>query len=154
MTEKLQPSGLSAILCADWGKEAGKRAVFVADISARVVKRVSRRDWSVDTVLAEAERWKSRGTVLVTFDAPLGVPASLPRSRCTKLARDIQACAPSTECGVLTTASNMLFADGRDGPRFISHSNLPSPAFKATNCPSTLRWFPVSTDASMRLFDR
>jgi|ERR1019366_1847226 hypothetical protein len=76
MTERLQHRGLSAILSADWGKQAGKRAVFVADIPDRIVRRISRRDWSVDTVLAEAGRWTSRGTVLVTFDAPLGVPES------------------------------------------------------------------------------
>jgi transposase len=76
MNGNAETASLAAIVCADWGKEAGKRAVFVADFISRAVRRLSRRDWSVNTVLAEAERWKSRGTVLVTFDAPLGVPES------------------------------------------------------------------------------
>ena len=67
---------LSAILCADWGKEFPKRAVYVADVSARVVRWVSADGWSVAAVLAEAERWTSTGSVLAAFDAPLGVPES------------------------------------------------------------------------------
>ena len=71
-----QPRRLSAILCADWGKEFSKRAVYAADVSARVVRRVSGDGWSVAGVLAEAQRWTSTGSVLATFDAPLGVPES------------------------------------------------------------------------------
>ena len=67
---------LSAILCADWGKAFPKRAVYVADVSTRVVRRVSAAGWSVGRVLEEAERWTSTGTVLATFDAPFGVPES------------------------------------------------------------------------------
>jgi hypothetical protein len=67
---------VSAILCADWGKEFPKRAVYVADVSARVVRRVSANGWSVAGVLEEAERRSSTGSVLATFDAPLGVPES------------------------------------------------------------------------------
>ena len=66
----------SAILCADWGKEVGKRAVYVADVSARAVRRADARVWSVGAVLKEAERWALNGPVLATFDAPLGVPES------------------------------------------------------------------------------
>ena len=73
---RVRPPGLAAILCADWGKENHKRAVYLADIAGRSVRRVEGTDWSVPTVTAAAERWKSGGTVLVTFDAPLGVPAS------------------------------------------------------------------------------
>ena len=67
---------LSAILCADWGKEFSKRAVYAADISARVIRRVPSDGWSVAGVLAEAQRWILTGSVLATFDAPLGVPDS------------------------------------------------------------------------------
>ncbi len=67
---------LSAILCADWGKEFPKRSVYVADVSARVVRRVAAKGWSVAGVLDEAERWTSTGAVLATFDVPLGVPES------------------------------------------------------------------------------
>ena len=66
----------SAILCADWGKASAKRAVYVADIASRVVRRVPGRNWSVAGVLGEAERWTSTRSVLVTFDAPLGAPLS------------------------------------------------------------------------------
>jgi hypothetical protein len=67
---------LSAILCADWGKDFPKRAIYVADVAARAVRRVSANGWSVAGVLEEAERWSSTGSVLATFDAPLGVPES------------------------------------------------------------------------------
>lgn len=76
MTSGASTGPLSAILCADWGKESSKRAVYAADVSARVVRRVSGDGWSVARVLAEAQRWTSTGSVLATFDAPLGVPES------------------------------------------------------------------------------
>jgi len=76
MTTGASTGPLSAILCADWGKEFSKRAVYAADVSARVVRRVSGDGWSVAGVLAEAQRWTSTGSVLATFDAPLGVPES------------------------------------------------------------------------------
>jgi hypothetical protein len=76
MTSETPARKLSAVLCADWGKEFPKRTVYVADVSARVVRRVSANGWSVAGVLEEAERWISTGSVLATFDAPLGVPAS------------------------------------------------------------------------------
>ena len=66
----------SAILCADWGKENRKRVVYVADVSARVVRRVDASAWSLGAVLAETERWARTGPVLATFDLPLGVPES------------------------------------------------------------------------------
>lgn len=76
MTSGASTGRLSAILCADWGKALSKRAVYVADVSARVVRRVPGAEWAVAGVLAEAERWTSTGSVLATFDAPLGVPDS------------------------------------------------------------------------------
>jgi hypothetical protein len=76
---KVETSGLSTILCADWGKESRKRSVYVAEIGARTVRRLAASEWSVTTVLAEAENWTTDGSVLVTFDAPLGVPETYPR---------------------------------------------------------------------------
>src|SRR5439155_21896838 len=76
MTNGIQPRKLSAILCADWGKESPKRAVYVADVESRIVRRLPAVAWSVAGVIAEAERWTSTGSVLATFDAPLGVPES------------------------------------------------------------------------------
>lgn len=69
-------SRLSAILCADWGKEPVKRAVYVADVAARVVRRLPGKAWSLAGLFTEAQRWKSTGSVLVTVDAPVGVPES------------------------------------------------------------------------------
>ena len=76
MTNGTQPRKLSAILCADWGKESPKGAVYVAEVESRIIRRLCAAGWSVAGVLAEAERWTSTGSVLATFDAPLGVPES------------------------------------------------------------------------------
>jgi hypothetical protein len=99
----IQAAGLSAIMCADWGKENRKRALYVADIASRIVERVSGQDWSVATVLGEAERRAAKGSVLVTFDAPLGVPesylaaaAGVQSWRVPKTFLDLLACACST----------------------------------------------------------
>ena len=67
---------LSAVLCADWGKELKKRAVYVADVSTRIVRRVPLKGWTAAGVLEEAKRRSLGGSVLATFDAPLGVPES------------------------------------------------------------------------------
>lgn len=64
------------MLCADWGKEPNKRAVYAAHVSARVVRRVESAAWTVAGALAEAARWTKDGPVLLAFDAPLGVPSS------------------------------------------------------------------------------
>jgi hypothetical protein len=66
----------STILCADWGKESAKRAVFLADVDGRVVRRVPGEAWSLARLLEEAQRFTLIGSVLVTVDAPLGVPES------------------------------------------------------------------------------
>lgn len=79
----------SAILCADWGKEARKRAVYVGDVSTRVVRRVSADRWTLATVLDEARRRTGAGPVVAAFDVPLGVP----RSYLNALAR-LQGAAP------------------------------------------------------------
>ncbi|HLT30948.1 MAG TPA: hypothetical protein VK013_12985 [Myxococcaceae bacterium] len=72
------------ILCCDWSKEASGRAVYVADVAARTVRHVglepSRRPdggaWTFEATLAHARILRREGPVLLTFDAPLGVPAS------------------------------------------------------------------------------
>jgi hypothetical protein len=73
MPHTLRPS---AILCADWGKQAHKRAVYVAEVDARRIKRVPNASWSFGAVLDEAARWTDDGSVLVTFDVALGLPES------------------------------------------------------------------------------
>ena len=66
-----------AILCADWGKAARKRAVYAANVRQRLVYRLSPgTGWSVGAILAEAERLSRDGPVLAAFDAPLGLPES------------------------------------------------------------------------------
>ena len=75
MTES-QPLTVSAVLCADWGKEVSKRAVFVADVSKRLVQRLRPATWTFEEVLRHAQPWAERGSVLVAFDAPFGVSTS------------------------------------------------------------------------------
>ena len=44
------------ILCADWGKAANKRAVFVADAADRpIVRRLSHPGWTLSSLLQEAD---------------------------------------------------------------------------------------------------
>ena len=112
MTIEAPANKLSAILCADWGKSLPKRAVYVADVSARVVRRVSALGWSVARVLEEAGRWTSSGSVLATFDAPLGVPESY----LTALSR-----LPHAE--PMTTFLDLL-ARVRSIPRFFDGSSV------------------------------
>jgi hypothetical protein len=112
MTNETETRKLSAILSADWGKEPQKRAVYVADVSARVVRRVSSDRWSVAGVLAEARRWTSTGSVLATFDAPLGVPDSY----LTALSR-------LTGAQPLTTFLDLL-GHARSMPRFYDASTV------------------------------
>lgn len=66
-----------SILCADWGKTRSKRALYVADVSTRSIRRMkSDAGWSVGEILARTEQQSSRGPVLVGFDVPFGVPHS------------------------------------------------------------------------------
>lgn len=103
MTTGASTRTLAAILCADWGKEFSKRAVYAADVSARVVRRVSGGGWSVAGVLAEADRWTSTGSVLAAFDTPHGVP----ESHLTALGRLLGAAPLKTFLDLLTRARSM-----------------------------------------------
>ncbi len=77
MTPQPRPAPApQAILCADWGKNIRKRAVFVADVFSRSVRRAAPRAWSLATVLEEANTRTGCGPVLATFDLPLSAPAS------------------------------------------------------------------------------
>jgi hypothetical protein len=63
----------AAILCADWAKDAGKRAVWVADVDARTIGRVAAHEtWTFGSLIDHAER--RRRPVLVAMDVVLGVP--------------------------------------------------------------------------------
>jgi hypothetical protein len=65
----------TTILCADWSKVAAKRAVWAAVVSAQpVVRRVHRTNWTVASLMEEAERQADSGPVLAAVDVPLGVP--------------------------------------------------------------------------------
>ena len=66
----------AAIACGDWGKHSGKRAVHVADIPARAVRRMNRGTWSFNTVDDTPYKAGTELPVLVAFDAPRGVPRS------------------------------------------------------------------------------
>jgi hypothetical protein len=67
---------LSAVICADWGKESRKRSVYLADVAQRTIRRLESDAWILTVILRSAEMWASRGTVMVAIDAPLGIPAS------------------------------------------------------------------------------
>ena len=60
---------LSAVICADWGKESRKRSVYVQ----RTIRRLESDAWTLTGILRNAEMWASRGTVVVAIDAPLGI---------------------------------------------------------------------------------
>ena len=60
---------------ADWGKNAGKRSVHVADLPGRRIWREEYSGWTLTTLLKLAGKLARRGSVLVGIDAALGVPA-------------------------------------------------------------------------------
>ncbi len=93
----------SSILCADWGKESAKRAVYLADTAARVIRRMPGEGWSVLRLLEEAQRFTSMGSALVTVDAPLGVP----ESHLTALKRVLSGQPPTTFLELLASAAFM-----------------------------------------------
>jgi hypothetical protein len=64
------------LLCADWSKEPKGRALFVADVKNREVRRVREFPLTIDSALARAREFAKRGTVLLSFDVPLGLPHS------------------------------------------------------------------------------
>ena len=73
----------SAILCADWSKQPTKREVYAAWPAERRVSRLlpPAGGWTVALVLAAAEGLRAlAGSVLVGFDAPIGVPESFLRA--------------------------------------------------------------------------
>ena len=61
---------------ADWSKEPGKRAVYVADLREHRIFREARSDWRFDSLMALAEELSAEGSVLVGVDVVLGVPRS------------------------------------------------------------------------------
>src|SRR5690606_21841782 len=80
----MTPTAPRFIVCCDWSKEATGRAVFVADLPARTVRYVGPdpkhtqdgEPWSFEAALSLARSLRQEGPVLLTFDAPLGVPQS------------------------------------------------------------------------------
>ena len=64
-------------LAADWAKDSLKRSVYLADVSKRVVRRMTPdMPWTLGRVLALGETLSVDGPVVVGFDVPLGVPES------------------------------------------------------------------------------
>ena len=72
------------ILCCDWSKEPSGRAVYVADADTKSVRHVGPdpsqtpdgTPWTFEAALAHARMLRREGPVLLTFDAPLGLPRS------------------------------------------------------------------------------
>jgi len=109
-SHRLKPT---SILCADWGKEAHKRAVFVADVNDKpIVRRVLRQEWTFAAVMKEAELLASTGPVLVALDVPLGVPSGFLDT------------VRSSGVGALTSFLDLLLATA-SWPRFFDASQHP-----------------------------
>ena len=68
------------IVCADWSKDPAKRAVWTAEPATKEIRRVEPmlgEPWTVARILENTTRLVgSTGSALVSFDAPIGVPAS------------------------------------------------------------------------------
>lgn len=66
---------LRAIFCADWSGNSARRAAYVADVPARVVRRAGHGPFALQALLNAAAAYE--GEVLVGIDAPFGAPRSL-----------------------------------------------------------------------------
>lgn len=66
------------ILSADWSIRPCKRAVYLADVGQRSVRRIecAASGWSLTTLMDRAATLGAGGSVLVVIDVPLGVPRS------------------------------------------------------------------------------
>jgi hypothetical protein len=72
------------LLSIDWSKDWKNRAVYLLDTQERCIRPAGaspretpdRHPWTVASTLAFARSLAVRGTVLLAYDAPLGVPAS------------------------------------------------------------------------------
>ena len=64
------------LLCADWSKEQRGRALYVANVPAREARRVQIYPLTLESALAYADELAKEGRVLLSFDLPLGLPAS------------------------------------------------------------------------------
>ncbi|MYE23204.1 MAG: hypothetical protein F4Y01_04580 [Gammaproteobacteria bacterium] len=67
---------IAYVLSADWGKAAGKRAVYVAEVGARSIGRCKppTGGWTAKALLRVAEGLSRHGAVLVGVDVVLGLP--------------------------------------------------------------------------------
>jgi hypothetical protein len=70
------PLDSASFVFADWGKEAAKRAAWVADVASRNVRPLPHRQWSLHALLEVARERRGQGPVLIAIDAVLGVPAA------------------------------------------------------------------------------
>jgi hypothetical protein len=67
------------ILAADWGMEAGKRTVYAAEVSSRVVRRVlPNKPWTLAGVLDVAMSMAATGSVVAVPESFLNVAAAIP----------------------------------------------------------------------------
>jgi hypothetical protein len=65
----------TSFISADWSKDTRKRSVHVADVGARTITAEHRHSWTLEELLALAQRLSEQGPVLVGMDLALGVPA-------------------------------------------------------------------------------
>jgi hypothetical protein len=71
-------AGLDVVVCADWSMGRERRAACVADMASRVVSALPppADGWTVGALLQATETLAPGRSVLLAFDAPLGVPRS------------------------------------------------------------------------------
>jgi hypothetical protein len=64
------------LLCADWSNEQKGRALYLAEVQERELRRVNESRLSIDSALAYARELAKKGNVLLSFNLPLGLPHS------------------------------------------------------------------------------
>ena len=72
----ISPLDFASFVFADWGKDAAKRAAWVADVASRNVRPLPHRQWSLPALLEVARERRGQGPVLIAIDAVLGVPTA------------------------------------------------------------------------------
>jgi hypothetical protein len=100
------------LLCADWSKEPRGRALYAADVRARVVYRVKGRRLTVQSALDAARDLSTGGSVLLSFDLPLGLPQSYLTA--LRSAPVWQGVSRFTDFLPLAARSDSFFVSGKD----------------------------------------
>jgi hypothetical protein len=103
------------ILCADWAKGQKGREVYRADAKERAVCREQppAGNWTVAYVISRAEELRKDGTVLVAFDAPIGVPRTYLEAAALEL-EECRACKTFVDWVLAATGNPDFFEETAD----------------------------------------